>query len=234
MQTIYRICSEDVLSLVKNKENGEQVLRHVFSAFSCVEELGYFIEETESNINHEKVDKFSLIEIKLNRMDTVDNYSEDFHSLSSGHMLLVLETAHHLLHVFVEECWSGKFLSYDLYRKDYYLPERYTLFNIVSQELNDLIEKDSSFEYSLHYFVRFFAEFLANGREHIELTKDDDSSVLVDKDIFKSYLEDEDDTNPDFPKTVEDFMKSYTFDDVEEFLSVLSRRGSSYFLFKYN
>lgn len=233
MQTIYRICSEDVLSFVKNKENGEQVLKAVYSAFTCMEELGYFIEETESIINRDKRDKYSLIEIKLNKLATVDNYQEDVYKLSSGHMLLVLETDYHLFYLFVEENWSGKFLTYELYRKDYYCLEEYRLFNIVSETLSDYIERVTDFEYSLQYFIRFFAEFLANGSEHIELTKDDDSAVLVDRYQFEKYLEEEDDVNPDYPKTVKEFMKSYTYDDVQEFLDTLGRRGYSYFLYRY-
>jgi len=233
METVYRICIEDVLSFVKNKENSEQVLRNVRSYFTCMEELGYFVKESESIINSEKKDKYSLIKIRLNRLDRIKNYPEDVYTLSSGKPLLVLETEYHLFQLFVEENWSGKFLSYDVYRKDYYMPDRYTVFNLVSEALHEQAERDSDFEYSLHYFIRLFVEFLANGREHIELGNDDESAVLVDREIFEEYLEDEDDTNPHFPKTVKEFLEVYIYDNVHEFLETLKRSGNSYFLYRY-
>lgn len=232
MQTIYRICSEDVLSFVKNKENGDQVLKAVYSSFTCMEELGYFIEETETNINNDKKDKHSLIEIKLNELEAVECCEEDVYSLSSGFMLLVLETRYHLFHLYVEENWSGKFMSYDVYRKDYYSLDGYKLIQLVSEALPEQIGRDSFFEYTLIYFIKLFIKYLTNGKDYIQLAKDDESTVLVDRDVLEKYLREDDDVNPDYPKNVRDFLKSYIYDDVQEFLNTLSRRGDSYFLFR--
>ncbi len=63
----------------------------------------------------------------------------------------------------VEENCCGKFLSYDIYRKDYYSSEKYTLFNLVSKAFEDRAKQVTLSEYFLDYFIRSFAEFLANG-----------------------------------------------------------------------
>lgn len=231
MDVVYRLSSEDVLSFVSNRENGEEVLNQVRRSFSCMEELQVFVEVVEGAINSEKKDRFTHIDIDVNQLQLVANYPEDVKFLSKGATLLALETANHLFHLSLDQDWGDKFLSYGIYRKDYYATNKYTLCNLVSEALAEQIERDSLFEYSLSYFIRLFAEFLANGKEHVELRKDDESSVLVDRVIFEEYLEEEDDTNPDFPKMFNEFLNLYTFDDVQEFLDTLTRRGNSYFLF---
>ncbi len=232
MDVVYRLCSEDVLSFVSNRENGEEVLNQVRRSFSCMEELQVFVEVVESAINSEKREKFTEIEIEANHLDLVENYPEEVKLLPTGTTLLALETANHLFHLGLDQDWGDKFLTYDIYRKDYYATNKYTLCNLVSEALDEQIERDSFYEYSLPYFVRLFAEFLANRKEQVELRKDDESAVLVDRDIFEKYLEEDDDTNPDFPKTIKEFLNLYTFDDVQEFLNTLTRIGHSYFLYR--
>lgn len=232
MDVVYRLCSEDVLSFVSNRENGEEVLNQVRRSFSCMEELQVFVEVVESAINSEKREKFTQIEVEANHLDLVENYPEEVKLLATGTTLLALETANHLFHLHSEQNWCGKFLSYDIYRKDYYSTNKYTLSGLVSKALEEQIEHVSFNEYLLPYFVRMFTEFLANGKEQIELRNDDESFVLVEKGILEKYLEEEDDTNPDFPKTIKEFFNSYTFDDVQEFLDTLTRRGSSYYLYR--
>ncbi|MDT2391725.1 hypothetical protein ABQD97_20350 [Enterococcus avium] len=232
MDVVYRLCSEDVLSFVSNRENGEEVLNQVRRSFSCMEELQVFVEVVESAINSEKREKFTQIEVEANHLDLVENYPEAVKLLATGTTLLVLETANHLFQLSLAQDWGDKFLTYDIYRKDYYATNKYTLCNLVSEALDEQIERDSFYEYSLPYFVRLFGEFLANRKEQVELRKDDESAVLVDRDIFVRYLEEDDDTNPDFPKTIKEFLNSYTFDDVQEFLNILTRRGNSYFLYR--
>jgi hypothetical protein len=232
MDVVYRLCSEDVLSFVSNRENGEEVLNQVRRSFSCMEELQVFVEVVESAINSEKREKFTQIEVEADHLDLVENYPEDVKFLSTGTTLLTLETANHLFHLSLDQDWGDKFLTYDIYRKDYYATKKYTLCNLVSEALDEQIERDSFYEYSLSYFVRLFAEFLANGKEQIELRNDDESFVLVEKGILEKYLEEEDDTNPDIPKTIKEFFNSYTFDDVQEFLDTLTRRGNTYYLYR--
>lgn len=232
MDVVYRLCSEDVLSFVSNRENGEEVLNQVRRSFSCMEELQVFVEVVENAINSEKREKFTQIEIEANHLDSVENYPEDVSILSTGATLLALETVNHLFHLHLEQNYGDKFLSYDIYQKDYYTQNKFTLCNLVSIALDEQIERDSFYEYSLPYFIRVFAEFLANGKEQIVLTNDDNSAVLVDRDILEEYLEEDDDTNPDFPKNINDFLNSYIYDDVQEFLYTLTRRGNRYFLYK--
>lgn len=233
MDVIYRLCSEDVLSFVSNRENAEEVLNQVRRSFSCMEELQVFVDVVESDINCDKRKKYSLITIEANELNLLEIFPSDVYTLPIGFTLLALETANYLFHLHVEENWSGKFLSYDFYRKDYYSLDKYTLKSIVSETLEEQIERDSFYEYSLKYFIRLFVKFLANGKEYIELAKDDESAVLVDREILQYYLEEDDDVNPDFPKTVKDFKETYIYDDVCEFLSYLERTGRSYFQYKY-
>lgn len=232
MDKIYRLSSEDVLSFVSNRENGEEVLNQVRRSFSCMEELQVFVEVVESAVNSEKREKFTQIEIGANHLDLLENYLEEVKFLSTGTTLLALETANHLFHLSLGQDWGAKFLTYDIYRKDYYATNKYILCNLVSEALDEQIERDSFYEYSLSYFVRLFAEFLTNRKEQIELRKDDESVVLVDRNIFEKYLEEDDDTNSDFPKTIKEFLNSYNYDDVQEFLDTLTRRGNSYFLYR--
>lgn len=232
MDVVYRLNSEDVLSFVSNRENGEEVLNQVRRSFSCMEELQVFVEVVEGAINDEKKDKCTQIEIVVNQLQLVVNYTEDVKLLSTGTTLLALETANHLFHLSLNQDWGNKFLSYDIYRKDYYFTNKYTLFNLVSEALAEQIERDSFYEYSLPYFIRLFAKFLANGKEQVELRKDDESMVLVDRDIFEEYLEEEDDVHQDFPKNIPDFLNSYIYDDVQEFLYSLTQRNNSYFLYR--
>ncbi|WP_314576477.1 hypothetical protein [Enterococcus gilvus] len=231
METVYRICSEDVLSCLSNRENGEEVLNQVRRSFSCMEELQVFVEVVENAINREKKDNFTPIEIKENQLDLVVNYPEGVNTLPTGATLLVLETANYLFHLLLEQYWGGKFLSYDIYRKDYYSCDKYTLDNFVSNDLESIIEQDSSYEYSLQYFMRLFGKFLANGEEQIILRKDDESSVVIERTILEEYLTDDDDVTMDYPKTVEDFQNKYIYDDVHELLEYLKRQGKKYFQF---
>lgn len=233
MEVVYRLCSEDVLSFVSNKENGAEIMKQVQRSFSCMEELKVFVEVVESAVNWEKNEKFSLITVVENRLDLLEKTQDHIYTLPSGFTLLSLETDNHLFLLHVEENWCGKFLSYDVYRKEYYSRENYTLMSVVSEALQEQIERDSFYEYSMTYFVRLFVRYLANGKEIIELAKDDESVVLVDKEILQDYLEEDDSGSPDFPKTVKDFKEQYIYDDACEFLNYLSRTGRSYFQYNY-
>ena len=114
MDVVYRLCSEDVLSFVSNRENGEEVLNQVRRSFSCMEELQVFVEVVESAINSEKREKFTQIEVEANHLDLVENYPEAVKLLATGTTLLVLETANHLFQLSLAQDWGDKFLTYDL------------------------------------------------------------------------------------------------------------------------
>lgn len=220
METVYRICSEDVLSFVKNKENGGLIMNTVRRTFTCMDELESFVEAVECELNEKKHDKFSLIEIKLNRLHLVRDYPNVL-TLEHGDMLLVLETEYHLLHISMEENWSGKFLSFDFYRKDYFSSDDYKLYNILSDALIEQIEKYSFFEFSLEFFIHLFVSFLTDDREYIALKNDDESVVLVDRYMFDDYLGK--DVNLGTTKALNEFKNEYTYDDVNEFLDYLVR-----------
>lgn len=232
METIYRISSEDVSQYLGNRENEKKVFNQVRRSFSCMEELQVFVEIVERSINREKNDNEMLIHVEVNQLDSVNNCFKSIHTLPTGFTVLALATTNYLFHLQVEENWCGKFLSYDIYRKDYYSSEKYTLLNLASKALEDRTEQGPPYEYFLDYFIRLFAKFLANGEEQIVLSKNEETSIVIARTVLEDYLAEDDDVNADYPKTVNEFENQYIYDDVFEFEFYLNKSGKTYFQYE--
>ena len=52
-EVAYQLTTEDVRQFIEDKENMQTVLKRIQKDFSCMEELGYFVQSVEEQLNVE-------------------------------------------------------------------------------------------------------------------------------------------------------------------------------------
>ncbi|EGP4927476.1 hypothetical protein VD173_002349 [Enterococcus faecium] len=220
---VYQLTVEDVSHFLTNKEHLNEVVRRIQKAFSCMEEMKYFIQRVEEQLYMESETSQTKVTVSHNHLDVYKRRPE---TVKKGTELLRLETEKYIMNVYLERSeLVENFVSYTICRKHYY-SEYYAIFEsmeLMEEEMEELNSKNATLDD--YYLV--FTRFLTCGTESIVLIGMD-YELAVPEAFLREYVEEVDNPGDDWYTTLTDFLDTYTYNDTEEIQNELDRKRMTY------
>lgn len=220
---VYQLTVEDVSHFLTNKEHLNEVVRRIQKAFSCMEEMKYFIQRVEEQLYMESETSQTKVTVSHNHLDVYKRRPE---TVKKGTELLRPETEKYIMNVYLERSeLVENFVSYTICRKHYY-SEYYAIFEsmeLMEEEMEELNSKNATLDD--YYLV--FTRFLTCGTESIVLIGMD-YELAVPEAFLREYVEEVDNPGDDWYTTLTDFLDTYTYNDTEEIQNELDRKRMTY------
>lgn len=221
---VYQLSTEDICQFLTNREHLNEVTRRVKHSFSCMEELGYFVNSVEQELYNEKQTSVLKVEAKV-------NYYTLLPKMENNSTLLRFETEHYIMEVFLEtNKYVKNYINCVILRKEYYSEKDYVTFVESDSDMEERIEELNQKKYNHFDYYVLFAQFLTAETE-LALVFGNGYFLTVPQSFLDEYKKEVANSKGNNAESRKELYETFHFDETEQMLVELERNQVAYQMF---
>lgn len=223
-EIVYQLSTEDICQFLTNREHLDEVTRRVKQSFSCMEELGYYVNSVEQELYNEKQTSVLKVEAKV-------NYYTLLPKMENNSTLLRFETDQYIMEVFLETNeYVKNYINCVILRKEYYSENDYVTFVESGMDMEERMEELNQKKYNHFDYYLLFAQFLTAETE-LALVFGNGYMLTVPQSFFDEYKKEVASLKDNNSERRKELYETFHFDETEQMLVELERKQVAYQMF---